>query len=114
MSIRTQLVTLALAVAIGSPPAVAATAIRAPGAAAPAHEVVGVIRSMMGSMLVLQLRNGRYLRVDASSAVQAHESVVLSVERPIEVVGGYDAAGVLHAQSILRAKSSPFLWKPDR
>ncbi len=78
------------------------------------HSLFGVIRSLSGPQLTLQLRTGRTVRVDATTALQQHESAVLIVLRAVQVRGAYDAAGVFHAQTILRAKASPSLWQLDR
>ena len=112
-------VSLALCIAI-APGLGAFAAGRALAVAPPAttkfapHEVSGIIRSLNGSQFTLQLRNGRFVRVDAAAAMQGHQSAVLVVSRPFLVRGSYDATGVLHAQTILRAKGSQQLWETDR
>jgi hypothetical protein len=57
---------------------------------------------------------GTTLHVDDSNAVAHKRSVVLIVGRPLSVRGTYDAAGVLHASSIVRAKPTQGTWPPDR
>ena len=77
------------------------------------HEIYGTIRTMTGSQLGLQTRTG-LVRVDAADALRTYQSAVLFVGRSVMVRGAFDAAGVLHAQTILRAKDSPEFWSPDR
>ena len=77
------------------------------------NEVSGTIRAIDGSVLTLQTRSGQTVRVDAASAVRHQQSTVLFVGRTVDVRGAYDDKRVLHAQTIVRAKPSPAVWRPD-
>jgi Domain of unknown function (DUF5666) len=79
-----------------------------------AHDIFGVVRAIKGSQLTIQVRTGQLIQVDATTAMQAHLSVVPVVSHAIEVRGTTDASGVLHAETILRAKDSPAMWAADR
>jgi hypothetical protein len=57
---------------------------------------------------------GQLIQVDAATAMQAHLSVVPVVIHAVEVRGTTDASGVVHAETILRAKDSPAMWAADR
>ncbi len=78
------------------------------------HEVTGTLVARRDSMLALRTRTGRVVRVDGSEAVRRERSVDLVVGESLTVRGTYDAAGVLHATAILRAKPSSSTWPPDR
>jgi Domain of unknown function (DUF5666) len=78
------------------------------------NEVSGTIRAIDGNVLTVQTRTGQTVRVDASEALAHEQSTVLLVGRPVDVRGTYDANRVLHAQVIVRAKSTPAVWRPDR
>ncbi len=78
------------------------------------NEVTGTLVEISGSFLTLRTRTGRVVRVDDSDAVRHERSAVLIVGTPFNVRGTYDAAGILHAAAIVRAKPSPGTWPPDR
>jgi hypothetical protein len=78
------------------------------------HQIYGTIRSIKGSQLTIETRDKRMLRVDATTAIKTYRTVVLAVDRTINASGTYDAKGVLHAETIQRAKSSPTTWLADR
>lgn len=78
------------------------------------HEVTGTLVETRGSRLALRTRTGRVVRVDDSDAVRHERSVDLVVGRVLDARGTYDAAGVLRATSIVRAKPSPASWPADR
>lgn len=78
------------------------------------NEVTGTLVETRGSVLTLRTRTGRTVRVDDSDAVRHERSAVLIAGRPFNVRGTYDAAGILHAAAIVRAKPSPGTWPPDR
>jgi len=86
--------------------------VAAPKTAVSHHRIYGTIGAVQGSQLTVQTRRGAIL-VDASNAQRSGLAVLLLVGRVVEVKGNYDGTGTLHANVILRAKSSPFLWKPD-
>jgi hypothetical protein len=77
------------------------------------HQLYGTIRDVKGSRLTIETRDKRMVEVDAAVATKTHRAVVLSVGGTICVVGSYDAKGVLHAETIQRAKSSPTVWPAD-
>jgi|HubBroStandDraft_6_1064221.scaffolds.fasta_scaffold1390947_1 hypothetical protein len=86
------------------------------GQAPPAslHQIYGTIRSIKGSQLTMETRDKRMVTVDATAAIKTYRAVVLGVDRTINVSGTYDTKGVLHAEAIQRAKSSPESWLADR
>jgi len=77
------------------------------------HQVSGRIDQINGTELVLRKRNGAHVTVDAKPAEDAFQSVPLAMEEAVTAIGYYDAQGVLHAQTIVRAKDSRDLWPPD-
>jgi hypothetical protein len=77
-----------------------------------AHEVFGTIAGINGTLLTVQTRAG-LIQVDDASALKNHLSVPPVIGRAVTIAGNYDAAGILHATVMLRAKSSPLLWDPD-
>jgi len=78
------------------------------------HQVTGTLMTIHGSLLTLRTRTGGVVRIDDSDAVRRERSSDLLVGEPFEAGGRYDAAGVLHAAIIVRAKPSPAVWPPDR
>ena len=78
------------------------------------HEVTGVLVAINGSQLTLRARTGHLIRVDDSDAVRRERSVDLIVGEPLGATGNRDAAGILHAEVIVRAKRSSTTWPPDR
>jgi outer membrane protein assembly factor BamB len=78
------------------------------------NEVTGTLVNVNGSQLTLRTRDGRLVRVDGSAAVKNERSEDLIVGRPFDVRGTYDAAGIMRAAIIIRAKPSPSTWPPDR
>jgi hypothetical protein len=78
------------------------------------NEVTGTLVEISGSLLTLRTRTGRIVRVDDSDAARHERSAVLIVGKPFNARGTYDAAGVLHAAAIVRAKPSPGTWPLDR
>jgi len=78
------------------------------------HEVYGTVRSIKGSQLTIQTRTGGSVQVDAAAAIRAHLSVVPVLGHAVHVRGTSDKKGVLHAETILRAKDSPAGWPADR
>ena len=78
------------------------------------HEVTGILLNVSGSFVKLRSRTGQIVIVDDSEAVQRERSADLVTGEAFTVRGKYDAAGVLHAAFILRAKPLPASWPPDR
>jgi hypothetical protein len=64
--------------------------------------------------LVIRKRNGDHATIDAKPAEAAFQSAPIGMEEAITAEGYYDAQGVFHAQTIVRAKESRDLWPPDR
>ncbi len=91
-----------------------APVVKAPraGVGAP-HEVTGTLIAISGSHLTLRTRTGKAAHVDASDAIRHERSVVLVVGKAFDARGTYDASGVLHATTIVRAKPSPGTWPTD-
>jgi hypothetical protein len=89
-----------------------ATAYR--GATKTPNEVTGTLVKARGPEIVLRTRAGKLVRVNAAAALKNERSEDLIVGRPFDVRGTYDAAGVMHAAIIIRAKPSPSTWPPDR
>ncbi len=77
-------------------------------------EVTGTLLRINGSFLTLRTRTGKFVRVDDSDAVRHERTGDLVPGEPFNVRGRYDAAGVLHAVAIVRAKPSQTSWFPDR
>jgi hypothetical protein len=77
------------------------------------HEIYGKVTSVNGNLVSVE-RNGQVQRVDVTPAVDASQSVPVVVGQAIRVRGTLGFAGVLQAQSVVRTKSSPALWPPDR
>ncbi len=78
------------------------------------NELTGTLVGISGSILSVRTRTGRTIRVDDSEAAAHEQTGDLVVGRPFNVRGKYDAAGVLHAVAIVRAKPSQATWPPDR
>jgi outer membrane protein assembly factor BamB len=78
------------------------------------HEVTGALVAVRASYLTLRTRTGKIVRVDDSAAILHERSAVLVVGEAFTARGAYDAFGVLHATSVLRAKPSTGAWPPDR
>ncbi len=95
-----------------TPAALVVEAPRATGGAP--HEVTGTLVAISGSRLTLRTRTGTLAHVDDSEAVRRERSVDLIVSEPVSALGDRDAAGVLHAKVIVRAKRSQGTWPADR
>jgi len=80
----------------------------------PKGKVSGWIVQINGTELVLRKRNGVHVTIDAKPAQDASQSVPIGMEEAVTAEGNYDAQGVLHAQTIARAKDNRDLWPPDR
>jgi len=84
------------------------------GAVKTPNEVTGTLVKVNGSQLTLRARDGKLVRVDGSMALKNERSEDLIVGRPFDVRGTYDAAGIMRAALIVRAKPSSATWPPDR
>ena len=78
------------------------------------HQIYGTIRSINSDRLTLETREKRLVEVDAAPAIKTYRSSVLNVGGTVIVQGQYDVKGVLHAETIQRAKVSPAIWPNDR
>jgi hypothetical protein len=78
------------------------------------HEITGALVAVRASTLTLRTRTGKIVRVDDSAAVLHERTAVLVVGEAFTARGAYDAGGVLHATTVLRAKPHPAAWPPDR
>jgi len=78
------------------------------------NQVSGWVDGINGTELMIRKRNGTHVTIDAKPAQDAFQSVPIGMEEAITAEGSYDAQGVLHAQTILRAKDSRDLWPPDQ
>jgi len=76
------------------------------------HAIHGTVLAWNGSRITIETRAGRVVTVDSTAATRTHRSVVAA--RAVLVRGDFDAAGVFQAQAVLRAKTNPGLWRPDR
>jgi hypothetical protein len=82
-------------------------------AAGSLHQLYGTISHIEGSQLTIEARDQRMVQVDATAAIKSRRTIILTAGRAINVLGSYDANGVLHAQAIQRAKSSSAGWPAD-
>ncbi len=101
----------------GSAANASAARVRAVAFRGPTHapsEMTGTLLKINGSFLTLRTRSGKLVRVDDSEAVRHQRTGDLVPGEPFNVRGKYDAAGVLHAVTIVRAKPSQTSWFPDR
>jgi len=78
------------------------------------HEIFGRIRTINDAMLTIETRTGGLVDVDATEAMQAYQSVVLSIGEAVRLLGTYDTSKVFQATVITRVKDSSELWPPDR
>ena len=76
------------------------------------HEFYGTVRAVHGMQLILELRNGRALTIDAREAIADNDSVVLTPTRAVEVRAIATAHG-LRAIAILKSHETPRDWPPD-
>jgi hypothetical protein len=79
-----------------------------------AHRISGKIITIKGSQLQVETREKHTVSVDASAAVKNRRVNPYLQGSMATIYGTYDARGVLHAQSIQRAKNLPSSWPPDR
>jgi hypothetical protein len=78
------------------------------------HRVSGKVISVKDTQLQLETREKRSLQIDAGAAIKSNRVNNYYRGGLITVYGAYDAKGVLHAQSIQRAKNLPSAWPVDR
>ncbi len=90
----------------------AVTSLQPALSAGSSHAITGVIGAISGYSLMLHLRNGRPVRVDATQAMRELRTTELFVSRPVRIYGHY-AAGTFEAWSIQRARDDPATWPSD-
>jgi hypothetical protein len=78
------------------------------------HEIYGTVEGITGTELTVRTRTGSLVRVDTTAAANDHNLSLHGVGGAVDVRGTYGANGVLRAQSVARAKTSPGAWEPDR
>ncbi len=108
-----------LALLLALVPAYGQQATRHVGAAAPIsapqHRYFGALLSTRGTDLLLRLRTGRLLRVDATEAFALKRvSEPLFAGKPTVVEGVLTSAGILRATAVRRAAPNPVSWGSDR
>jgi hypothetical protein len=78
------------------------------------HVLIGNVISIDSATVKLRTRTGRLVTVETVAAKKAHLAVTVSRGEALMVHGVYDKRGVMHAETIMRAKDSPALWPADR
>lgn len=89
----------------GQPPA---------GSGATEHLMSGIVHKINGNKFTLELRTGKTVQVDASSAAKSEKLVTLSEGLAVSAGGTLDKAGILHAEMVNRIKSARAMWPEDR
>ena len=112
---------LGLAIAISAAAPSNAQSVATPRRAAatsalgPQHRFFGTLVGVTGSALVIRLRSGRLLNVDASSAFGlGHVSEPLFLGKPTVVDGTLGPNGTLAASAVRRAAPDRVNWGVDR
>jgi hypothetical protein len=83
-------------------------------ASAFAHSAFGEIVRMGPTVLILRLRSGRPLTVDATEAIQAgRTSEPLFVGKLVVVTGNIDSRGTFEAQTVTRLSNLDSPTRPD-
>jgi len=79
------------------------------------HRYFGLLQSTNGTAIMLRLRDGRLLAVDASEAFALNRvSEPLFAGKSTVVEGIFAANGVFHASAVKRAAPRPASWGLDR
>ena len=78
------------------------------------HEVFATTASIIGNRIVATRRDGSTLSIDSTSAEQHFHMAEPSVGNALLARGTFDAAGILHANTILHALKNPKMWPQDR
>jgi len=81
--------------------------------AAPIREVYGKVQSIRETKITIQTRAGTTLEVDSAAALKGERSAPIVIGHAICARGTMDKKGVLHAESIQRAKDAPAMWPAD-
>lgn len=82
--------------------------------AAGEHEIYATMRSMKGTTLTVEKRDGQTLRLDATDAKRLKRFAEPSVGHALIARGTFDKSGVLQASIVLHAKDHSALWPADR
>ena len=82
--------------------------------AALVREVYGKVQSIKETMITVQTRTGTTLEVDSAAALKGERSAPIVIGHAIFARGTMDKKGILHAESIQRAKDAPAMWPADR
>ena len=82
--------------------------------AAAVHEVYGKVQSIKETMIAIRTRTGSTVQVESAPALKAERSAPIIVGHAICARGTIDKKGVMHAESIQRAKDSSAMWPADR
>jgi hypothetical protein len=78
------------------------------------HVIFGKILGIDGSQLRIETRSKTVIQVDTKPAAESHLINIPAVGRAVRLHGAYDAKGVLHADTVQRAKDSELLWPADK
>ncbi|HMV19104.1 MAG TPA: hypothetical protein PLX21_09185 [Rhodocyclaceae bacterium] len=88
--------------------------VTAPVLAEAPNAVTGVVRSIAGATLQVELRGGTALQVEQSDALAAHQVVPgIKVGTAVHATGTR-SGNLLRAETVTRAKPAPGTWSPDR
>lgn len=105
---------LALTTLVPGPGIASGQGLPMPAAAAARDRYFGQLESVNGSTLMLRLRNGRLLHVDAREAFALDRvSEPLFRGKPTVVAGVMSAGGVFLASAVRRAAPDPSSWGAD-
>jgi hypothetical protein len=86
----------------------------APALAPGEHETFGIVESNAPGKLTLRKRDGTLVKVDTTKAEQQNTMGIFVVGRSADVRGTIGADGTISAQSVIRAKGAPPMWRADR
>jgi hypothetical protein len=82
--------------------------------AAAQHLICGIVHKVSGAKFALETRTGKVVQVDASAAVKAGRTAILSEGLAISAEGNLDKSGALQAETVVRIKSARTMWPEDR
>ena len=78
------------------------------------HEIYAFLRDMKGSAITAQERDGKMVRIDASTARRMSHFAEPAIGHALIARGTFDKSGLLVADAILHAKDHPVMWPSDR
>jgi hypothetical protein len=78
------------------------------------HQMSGIVHKINGNNFTLQLRTGKTVQVDASSAAKSEKLATLTDGLAVSAEGTMDKAGIMHAGMVNRIKSARAMWPEDR